>query len=320
MKRKKIVLIFIAMLVITGIGVSVYFNKAAYDRIEDTEQDGGHYTSQNTDDYSEIYADQLKIIFGEDYVIEGKETIVIEGEDCDCGYHSDDYKYDEWKISYQDRNGQKFTQTLNNKESLEAQQLTWLGNQLSQYYIQKYLIDFFEDGTFEDLSIGEDRGRTYCSVSIGHQVYSYTSDTTEEFKRVQKVGMEYREQLLKQLQDEENMLRLQEVDYEKIFNCYPIKVGFHLSIDDEKLTGKEKEEFEKGVQERVLEMIQLIKQETSDTCNLRIQVNSANGHCDLYDGSRDWRYFILQGEQIIPEDLFDGFEWQFFYAYEGIYW
>lgn len=320
MKRKKIVLIFLVMLAITGIGVSMYFNKVVHDRIDDTEQDGVHHTSQNTEDYSEIYADQLKIIFGEDYVIEGKETIVIEGEDCDCGYHSEDYMYDEWKISYQDQNGQKFTQTLNNKDSLESQQLTWLGNQLSQYYIQKYLIDFFEDGTFEDLSVGEDWGRTYCSVTIGNPVYSYTSDTTEEFKRIREVGKKYREQLLKQLQNEENMLRLQEVDYEKIFNCYPIEVGFHLSIDDGKLTGEEKEEFEKGVQERVMEMIRLIKQETSDTCNLRIQVNSANGHCDLYDGSRDWRYFILQGEQIIPEDLFDGFEWQLFYTYEGIYW
>lgn len=280
MKRKKIVLILalILLVALAAFGMRIMRRKP---------EDGVHYC---TDDYSEIYKNQLQIICGEDYVIGEKETIVIEGEDCDCGYHADDFEYNEWKISYQDQNGQIYEQTLDNKSSLESQQLSWLASQLEQYYTQKYLIDFFKEGTFEDLSVGGKHGRTYCSVTIGSPVYSYTSDQKEEFERIKEAGKGYKEQLLKQLQKEKNMLRLREVDYENIFNCYPVEVSFHLCIDDEALSGAEKEKFEKAVQERVMEMIQAIKQETSDTCNLRIQVNSAHGHCDLYDGSRDWRY------------------------------
>ena len=273
-----------------------------------------------TEDYSKIYKDQLQTIFGDGYTIGEKETIVIEGEDCSCGYHSASYEYNEWEISYKDQNGQTFTQTLNNTTSLEAQQLSWLRSQLEQYYMQKYVSDFFEEGTFQDLSIGERHGRTYCSVIIGCPVGSYTSDKKEEFDRIQKAGKIYKEQLLEQLREEENLLRLQEVDYDNIFNRFPVEVRFHLSIDDEMLSGAEKEKHERAVQERAEEMIQAIRQETNDACNLRIQICSANGHCDLYDGSRDWRYFILQGKQIKPENTFDGLEWEIFYAYEGIYW
>lgn len=310
MKRKKAVLILALILVaaLAALGAGIIRQKPEYDT---------HYY---TDDYPEIYKNQLQIIFGEDYVIGEKETIVIEGEDCDCGYHADGYEYNEWKISYQDQSGQTYEQTLDNKTSLESQQLSWLRSQLAQYYTQKYLIDFFKEGTFEDLSAGEKHGRTYCSITIGSPVGSYTSDQKEEFERIQEAGNRYKEQLLKQLQEEKNMLRLQEVDYENIFICFPVEVSLHLCIDDETLSGVEKEDFEKAVQERVMEMIQAIKQETGDTCNLRIQVNSAHGQCDLYDGSRDWRYFILQGEQIKLENTFDGLEWEIFYAYEGIYW
>lgn len=311
-KSKKTIAVIIFVLVL--LPAAVYAGTAVY-RLSQA-----HDTVRYTEDYPQIYKDQLQIIFGEDYTIGEKERIVIEGEDCSCGYHSSTYEYDEWKITYQDQRGRTFTQTLNNTASLESQQLSWLRSQLEQYYMQKYVSDFFEEGTFEDLSTGEKHGRTYCSVVIGNPVGSYTSDKKEEYKRIQEAGKEYKERLRQQLQDEEHMLRLQEVDYENIFNCFPVKAGFHLCIDDEDLSGAEKEEHERAVQKRVMDMINAVKQETGDTCNLRIQVNSAHGSCDLYDGARDWRYFILQGKQISPEDTFDGFEWELFYAYEGIYW
>ena len=310
MKRKKAVLILTLVLSAVLVPLSIGYPK----------QKLKHSTNYYTEDYSKIYENELQIILGEDYVVGEMETIVVEGEDCDCGYHSDGYEYNEWKILYQDQNGQTFTQTLNNTTSLEFQQLSWLRCQLEQYYTQKYLIDFFEAGTFEDISTGDRLGRTYCSIVIGNPVGSYTSDKKEEYERIQAAGKEYKEHLLEQLKDEKNMLRLQEADYENIFNLYPIKAGFHLCIDDKSLSGAEKADFEKAVQERAMEMIQAIKQETNDTCNLYIQINSAHGSCDLYDGSRDWRYYILQGEHIQPENTFDGLDWEIFYAYEGIYW
>ena len=58
-----------------------------------------------TEDYTELYEEELRLIFGEDYQIGEKETITIEGEDCSCGYHSDTYIYDQWEISYEDQLG-----------------------------------------------------------------------------------------------------------------------------------------------------------------------------------------------------------------------
>lgn len=300
--------LLILTVVLAAAGTGIWKRRSVYD--------ANHYT----EDYSELYQNQLRIIFGENATIGEKETVVMEGEDCDCGYHSESYSYNQWKISYQDEMGQSFMQTLNNKDSLESQQLSWLNSQLRQYYTQKYLIDFFEEGTFEDLSTGEGLGRTYCSVGIGNPVGSYTSDKKEEYDRIQKAGKEYKERLLEEFRHEDGMLRLYQVDYGTIFNYFPIRVSFHLSIDDGMLLGTEKEAFERAVWDRVMEMVRTIKQETGGACNLRIQINSAHGHGDLYDGARDWRYFILQGERIEPENTFDGFEWALFDAFEGIYW
>lgn len=271
-------------------------------------------TIRYTDDYSEEYKHQLQIIFGKDYLISEKETVIIEGEDCSCGYHVDSQEYNEWKISYQDQNGQTFTQTLNNKDSLESQQLSWLNIQLKQYYKQKYLMDFFDEGTFEGLSIESD-GRTYCFVEIGNPVNSYSSGQKKEFDKTQEAGRKYEKELLKQLQTEENLLHLSEADYENIFSCFPIYLSFHLKINNGALNGAQKTDFEKRVHENVIEMIQAIKHETHNTCNLAIHVCSADGQ-EFYDGSKDWPYYILQGEHINGDD----FKWQLFYALEGIYW
>lgn len=308
MKKKKtlLTLAIILPIILIGSGAIIASRRTAYETV--------YYT----DDYPEIYKNQLQTIFGENYLLGEKETITIEGEDCSCGYHSDSYEYNQWKISYQDQYGQTFTQTLNNTASLESQQLSWLCRQLAQYYQQKYVINFFDEGTLKDLPTDETTGKTLCYINIGNPVSSYTNDQKEEYERIQEAGKEYHGQLLAQLQNEDTILRLTEIDYGNIFNRFPIEVTFFLNINNETLAEAEKTDFEKGVQKRILEMIQAFKQDTNNACNLRIQANSKNGN--FYDGSKDWRYFILQGEQIIPENTFDGFEWQFFYAFEGIYW
>ncbi len=307
MKKKKILFLLFLFLFLTAAAL-MQESTPPYDTV--------YYT----DDYAEIYKEQLQTIFGEDYQISGKETVRIMGEDCGCGYHSDGYEYYTWNISYQDENGYVFTQTLDNMTSLELQQLSWLDHHLCQYYRQKYLNDFFEEGIFEDLPTDEDSGKSYCYVTVGNPVGSYSGDQKEEFKRIQAAGKKYKEQLIQRLQEEAHLFRLSKTDYENIFSRFPITVRFHLSIDDETLSGSEKADFEKRAREMTLEMIEALKQETGGACNLRVQMCSANGHCNLYDGSRDWRYFILRGEQIYPEDSFDGFDWEFFYAFEGIYW
>ncbi len=97
MKRKKMILIllsFFCLIIITMAVMGIFFyNRHAIKTICYTE------------DYTELYEEELRLIFGEDYQIGEKETITIEGEDCSCGYHSDTYIYDQWEISYEDQLG-----------------------------------------------------------------------------------------------------------------------------------------------------------------------------------------------------------------------
>lgn len=268
------------------------------------------------EDYPEIYAEELRIIFGEDCEIGEKETFYEEGYICDCGWVTPTEQHDTWEVTYHDRRGEEYTQTINNSNSLEDLQYSWLKNHLKQYYEKKYLMDFFDEGTFQELT-----KITHCSVSIGVGGFGYTLDIEEEYDRIEAGNQEYKEQLLAAFKDTDTMLRLSELNCEEIYEHYPMKVCFFLSIDDAEFSGEEKAVHEKAVQGRVLEMIQAIQRETDDTCNLIIQVDSANGHGDMYDGAGDWRYYILQGKQFEPEGEPNvSYNFAHAYAYEGIYW
>lgn len=68
-----------------------------------------------------------------------------------------------------------------------------------------------------------------------------------------------------------------ELDYGQIFKDFPIEVSPHLSIDDLELSGAEKEKFEKAVKEKVLQMMEAIKEESGYTWNLVAIICCAQG-------------------------------------------
>ena len=267
------------------------------------------------ENYPEIYAEELRIIFGEDCEIGEKETFYEEGYICGCGDYLPNVQYDTWEVTYHDRSGETFTQTIDNRESLESLQCSWLESHLEQYYEKKYLIDYFDEGTFEELT-----RKTYCHVDIGFSG-SGTSDKKEELDRIEAGYWRYQKQLLETYADRDTMLRLSELNCEEIYNHYPLKTSFRLSIDDGELSGEEKAVHEKAVLDRVLEMIQAIQSETDGTCNLVVNVASADGDEDLYDGTHIWLYRVLQGKQFVPEkETYGAYSFAHAYAYEGIYW
>ena len=309
MKAKKVILlslilfmlIIAAVAVVTGIS---YYNRHAVKTIYCTE------------DYTELYKEELQIIFGENYRIGKKETITIEGEDCSCGYHSDTYIYDQWEISYEDQLGQRYTQTLNNKNTLENQQLGWLEEQLEQHYKMQFMVNHFEEGTLQDLSV-EENGRTYCFVFLGNPVKGFKSGEKEDYDRAREAGDIYWKQLLEALGNKENMIHLWELDYQQIFRDFPMYVSLHLSIDDEELAGDEKAEFEEAVRDKTLQMMEEIKEESGYTCNLNVNICCAQGKEKLYDGESNWYYYLLQGETL---EAGRSYEWGIFDSYEGVFW
>lgn len=307
--RRFFKLIFLAVFICTAIhtGITLYKN----------------IPHVYTDDYPTIYQNQLRIMFGPDYQIGEKKTIHIKAENCDCGFHTDGYLYNEWNITYEDQNGSVYTQTLNNRTDLAYQQLSWLQNQLSAYYKQKYFLNRFPEGTFQGLSTDDYFGKSYCFISIGYPVSSYTSDLRDEYERTKEKGMNYKEQLLKSLADDENLICFYKLDYANIFNTFPMYVSIDLSMDDPQLQGKEKELHEEKLRNDILDIMEEINGDTNDTANLTLYISSDNGSCDLYDGSRSWRYYILLGkpfEAKNSKNIQQSYDWQLYYAYEGIYW
>lgn len=304
MKAKKVILIFVLIIaaVTVVMGIS-YYNRHAVK------------TFYYTEDYTELYKEELQIIFGENYRIGEKETITEEGEDCSCGYHSDTYIYDQWEITYEDQLGQEYTQTLNNKNTLENQQIGWLEEQLEQHYKKQFLVEHFAEGTLRGLS--EENGSTYCYVFLGNPVKSFKSgENPEDFNRANKAGRIYWEQLLEALGNKENMIHLWELDYQQIFRNFPMYVSMSLCIDDEELTGDEKAEFEEAVREKNLQMMEAVKEESGYTCNLIVHVGCA-GKDKLYDGESSWHYYFIQGET--PE-AGRRYEWELFDSYAGVFW
>lgn len=276
-----------------------------------------------TEDYPALYENQLRIMFGSDYETGEKRTVEIEAENCGCGYHAGGYIYDEWEITYKDQYGYPYTQILNNRESLEAQQLDWLKTQLSVYYKRKYLLNRFPEGTFQDLSADDYFGKSYCFIFIGSPVSSYTSDRKEEYEKTKENGNNYYRQLMQSLQDEQNMLHFYELDYETVFEAFPVTVSVDLSIDDADLHGKEKEYHEEKLRQEILKVMDEWNQDTNETGNLEMYISSNNGGCDLYDGARSWRYYILRGQWFEPEendDSYDSYDWKLYEANEGVFW
>lgn len=237
------------------------------------------------DDYAKDYAGQLEMIFGPDYEISEKERIVIEGEICGCGWYTNGVEYDQWEITYKDRYGQEFTQILNNKEGLENQQLTWLKKQLEQHYTQKYIIEYFEEGSFEDVSI-DGSGRTDCHIRLANTSISYTMEQDKEYHRIKELVEQYKRELLNDLKKEECMLCLYDLDYEEIFNKFPLQIYMQFSINDLELAGDNQIEFEKDIQEKILKMMDELNEETDFSCNLEVYIRRPNGADALYDGAK----------------------------------
>lgn len=316
-KRIIIAVVLLFTAAVAGGGIFYFVNRQqepleyVVHRSASYEKDGMDYYSE---DYPQVYSEELGIIFGEGYKVGEKKSVYMEGEDCDCGICSTGYWYDTWEVTYHDQAGETFTQTIDNRYSLEYLELTWLKNHLAQYYEKKYIVKFFDEGTFEELSWNDH----YCSVHIGIGVYNCPSNK-EMYEKVSAGNGKYKRQLLASYKDPVTMIRLPEINYDEVYNQFPMETSFYFSIDDKELSGEEKAVHEKEIKSRALEMIDEILRDTEDTCNIRVDITSANGYEDLYDGTGEWNYYILQGKQI-EFDGYDSFSRAHADLYKGILW
>ena len=271
-----------------------------------------------SDNYSDIYGEQLRLIFGPTLQISEKETQVQEGEDCSCGYHSDTVIWDEWTITYEDEYGQIYIQTMDNRNDFARQQFKWLNRHLEQYTNKKYIFDYYEPDSIVGVVVEEEYGDSYSSINIITGVGMHTSETEKRYEKNNEKGDKYYRQICENLRTAGNYLPIYQMTLQDACTQYPIEVDFFIDINNKALSGAEKEAFEKKLQEEILQMMRDINEETESKCCIRVKIGGAPEQDTMYDGSYAWWKYCIQGEEYRGDH--HDFEYEVFDSYNGIYW
>lgn len=319
-KRKQVCLMILGGIAIFTLMISLIYNYLKADvslyKIPAFDIPGHDIKEvEYSDNYPEIYGEQLCLIFGPTLQISEKETQVQEGENCSCGYHSDTVIWDEWTITYEDEYGQIYIQTMDNRNDFTRQQFKWLNRHLEQYANKKYILDYYEPDLLIGVIVEEEYGDSYSSVNIITGVGMYTSETEKRYEKINKKGDKYYQQICEKLRTEGNYIPVYQMTLRDACVQYPIEVDFYMGINNEALSGAEKEAFEKEMQEQILQMMRDINEETESKCCIRVNIG---GEQDMYDGSHSWWKYCIQGEEYRGEH--HDFEYEVFDSYNGIYW
>ena len=171
-----------------------------------------------TDDTPTLYADELRMIFG-DYTVGDRMARHIDGEDCSCGYHQDTVDDDLWEITYTDACGQEMTCLLNNREPLCRQQVRWLTDQIQRHFLTHQVTDVY--GSLMG-------GGSYCFCFIGRVCSSYRGGNEEEYAHVETCDA-----YLASLEENGPLMPIASLSYAEIFDLLPIRLSVNIRLADE---------------------------------------------------------------------------------------
>ena len=279
------------------------------------------------EDYASIYSEELKIVFGPDCKVGDKKDIIIEGESCSCGYHQDTLIYDEWEITYKDQYGQTFVQTMNNMKSFEEQQIEWLTNQLEEHYRANQLGEYFDPETLEGYQPVDAYGRNYVYVWYGNPVNSYSTDEEKkEMETAEKEGKAYDKELMEKLSSSENMIRLYELDYSRVYSTYPLRIIVNLADGEEGISPEQAVEYRQIYEEKMDEIVANIMEEAGGICNLEFEIDILYGEVieGEIDDSNNYEFSyhrsIIGGEEVDFGDYDKSYDQLLYYWYNENIW
>ena len=266
------------------------------------QADPAHTVSHRicTEDYPSLYADELKLIFG-DHTLGERTEKHIKGEVCSCGYHQDEIDYYEWIVTYTDACGQDMQCRLNNYESLPSQLFDWLGAQIETHFYANYVERYFE---------GRLRAGSYCFCFIGRVCTGWSGGNEEERSHVETCTAW-----------EENarangpLIPLASLDYAELFDLYPILLSIHVKLDDKDF---DPDRWASNYDESVSllnEMAARMADEIGGGLNLEAAVYSEASCLPL---AKTTVIFFLRG-RLTQTDDFD-FEHAIFNSYIGKFW
>ena len=252
-----------------------------------------------TDDYPSLYADKLKVIFG-DHTLSERTEKHIEGEACSCGYHQDEIDYYEWTVTYADACGQTMQCRLNNFESLPSQLIDWLEDQIETHFYTNYVKRYFKGRLME--------AGSYCFCSIGHVCLSWSN---EEERMHVETCIAWQENA----RANGSLISLASLDYAEIFDLYPIELSINVKLDDKDF---DPDRWASNYDESVPllnEMAARMSDEIGSGLNLDAVLYS-NAVC-LPQAKRTV-IFYLRGQLTQTDDI--EFEHAVFNSYRGIFW
>ena len=250
-----------------------------------------------TEDYAEIYQEELKLLFGEDCIVGEREQIVQKGEHCSCGYHEDTHIYYEWEIEYKDQFGQEYIQRMNNKEAFEEQQIDWLTTQIEEHYIVQYFSEYFDMETLEGYTVGTcGKGSVY--VEFGNPIGGYSTEEEEKrWNEAVDLHDSYYKKLISALESGDKVIHLYNLDYSQVYREYPITV--HVSINTYFPEEKDGSDYIDECKDKIKEILQEVNAESESTCNMEVKL-------DIYDSEEDdiWWVtgYLLSGEYLSEID------------------
>ncbi len=254
-----------------------------------------------TEDYSQMYANELEQIFG-DYILGKREEIHIEGEECDCGYHEDTVDYYEWNITYTDSCGQTIECRLNNCESIYHQQYEWLEDQVETHFYDNYMMKYFGE-------LMNNEAGSYCFCFLGDFCNGYSDEVERSHV---ETGEKYRESL----ENSSQLIPLSELSYVHIFDSYPIELCINVRLNDRSIEENEWSENYSNAVKILEDMTSQIAEDIGNNLNLDASVYS---DVDTFEPEiRDTDSNYLRGEKTECGG-FD-FDHVIFKSYEGVYW
>ncbi|MCL2671459.1 MAG: hypothetical protein FWF10_05430 [Clostridiales bacterium] len=268
---------------------------AEEDRIAETEGIREYKT-----DYIEKYRATLNAMFENAWTLLYREDKYIEHVPICEHVDTRPQQYIEWAIEYHDGNGERRTFVFDNRSSLSIQIET---------YVTHYIADYYEKTFYAACTEGMPLAPS--SYVFGFMAKASVDMNLPENKQWKTKTDTYK----KLLETPEGAICLAKLTPTNIFEMCPLYLSIHISF-----TGHpdDKQRFEEDAMEKIEGMLADMNAFTDNRLNVSVSLGY-HEIINLHIGTRQYRWYIIQGKQIYDIDPFY-YEKPVLESYAGIFW
>ena len=195
--------------------------------------------------------------------------------------------------------GGRLNVRLTNYETLPAQQLRWLRQQIGEYFCTEYVTRFF-DGLIQ-----HEKLETYCYCRVGDICSSWSSEIPES-RSAYDICCDYENRLM----ESEPPIPLYKLSYADILDRYPVTLSIQITLKDS-VYSQDSWKQEAG---RLLQLMgSQAAKDFSGLLNLDASISRSS-----FEDKETLTYTCVMGRET-EMDFWD-FEYAVFEAYKGKFW